>query len=148
VLVLHKCQLALALPVVYSTFLQQQHAAAAAATAALLLPDVSQLLRTVLIISSVKTRFGPPHAFKQPLVWHTHYLLVVLAIQHVLAGTAAQQHLTSGDPAYQATDATGQSIGPVLPVVGAVGPQIKQAAAAAQDYVTNAIAGEQFGCGW
>jgi hypothetical protein len=67
--------------------------------------------------------------------------------KNFLAGTAAHQHRTSGDPAYQATDATGHNVGPVLPGVGAVVPQIKYAAAAAQEYVSNAIAGEQSGCG-
>jgi hypothetical protein len=53
-------------------------------------------------------------------------------------GTVAHEQRASGNPAYQATDATG----PVLPVVGAVGPQLKQAAAAAQQYVAATLGGE------
>jgi hypothetical protein len=57
-------------------------------------------------------------------------------------GTIAHEQRTSGNPAYQATDATGHNVGPVLPVLGAVVPQMKQAAAAAQEYVAAALAGE------
>ncbi|WIA19923.1 hypothetical protein OEZ85_005813 [Tetradesmus obliquus] len=60
-----------------------------------------------------------------------------------IPGTVAHERRVAGDPAYQATDATGQSVGPVLPHVGAVVPQMKHAAAAAQEYVASMLEGHQ-----